>query len=308
VQDFIAVCARRYPLLEVELWPVLVQGVEAPAQLIAALSGIAQLLGRYDAIVITRGGGSAQDLFCFNDEALVRAVAASLVPVISAIGHEIDTTLCDFVSDLRAPTPSAAAELLTPDIAALQSRAMAAQRKLALLMQRKLEPNWQRLDADRRRLDVQSPTRKLQQMQQRLLRARQALQKHAELATARAQGRLAQAQVRLRTQAPHVRTARLKQQLEQLKSRLQRAPHVRFDSANLRLQNAQQALRTLSPERTLERGYAVVFDAAGKVLSRSQFAQLGERITIRLQDGELTSEVQSKSDVQSKKGNPDTYE
>jgi len=144
IRDILNILGRRYPLAEVLTVPVQVQGDAAPPQLIAAL----EALNRTDAdvIIIGRGGGSLEDLWAFNDEKLARAVAASRIPVISAVGHETDFTVCDFVADLRAPTPSAAAELAVPDRQSLLSYIGNLQQKSAAVLGRRLEAEQKRLD------------------------------------------------------------------------------------------------------------------------------------------------------------------
>jgi exodeoxyribonuclease VII large subunit len=175
-QDIQNILRRRYPLVEVILSPALVQGIDAPPQIVAAL----QRLNDYtnvDVIILARGGGSLEDLWCFNHETVVRAVAASRIPVVTGVGHEIDFTLVDFAADLRAPTPSAAAEVVTPDMAALRNNV----RVLAARLDNAIDGT---LDADRRQIETQrrwlarlSPDRQVQNARQRIddLTARMAL-------------------------------------------------------------------------------------------------------------------------------------
>ena len=176
VRDVLSVLGRRFPLLEVDVLPSLVQGEGAAAQ-IASLLRRAGASGRYDAVLLTRGGGSLEDLWAFNDEALARAIAASPVPVVSAVGHETDFSLADFAADLRAPTPSAAAELLVPDRRDLQARIQNLQRRLSMLQTHRLRDAMQRVDRASLRLQALRPQARLQalclrqQQAQRRLRA-----------------------------------------------------------------------------------------------------------------------------------------
>ena len=174
VRDVLSVLARRFPLIEVDVLPVPVQG-EGAAASIRAMLAKANACGRYDALLLTRGGGSLEDLWCFNDEALARDIASSSVPVVAAIGHEIDFTLAEFAADLRAATPSAAAELLVPDRAELTSRLAQYQRRLATAISRRLASNAQRSDQAWFRLRAQSPGARLERGQQRLATLRQRL-------------------------------------------------------------------------------------------------------------------------------------
>lgn len=166
IRDIESVLARRWPLLEVELLPVPVQGATA-APAIARMLRAAYAAGRHDALLLARGGGSLEDLWCFNDEALLRCIAESPVPVVAAIGHEVDFTLADFVADLRAPTPSAAAELLVPDRAAMQARLVQAHAMLARQLARRIERLRQRTDHAGLRLQAQRPQRRLERGRER---------------------------------------------------------------------------------------------------------------------------------------------
>ena len=174
IHDVLSVLARRFPLLPIELWPVPVQGTEAAPALLHALQGVIDC-GRYDAVLITRGGGSLEDLWPFNDEALVRLVAASPVPVVSAIGHEVDFSLLDFAADLRAPTPSVAAELLSPSAQDLSHRLDQQQAKLFRSINAKIQTLAQKSDLVALRLQSNKPLQRLiigkqtlQQLQMRL--------------------------------------------------------------------------------------------------------------------------------------------
>lgn len=166
-QDVLNVIRRRYPLLPVVLSPTLVQGKEAPPQIIAALDRLNQR-DDIDLILLVRGGGSLEDLWCFNDEAVVRAVAASRLPVVTGVGHEIDFTLVDFAADRRAPTPSAAAELITPDGALLAQQVRALRARMDSLLSSQLEQLRQNLNATQRWLARLSPTYQVQNARQRI--------------------------------------------------------------------------------------------------------------------------------------------
>lgn len=166
-QDVLNVIRRRYPLLPVVLSPTLVQGKEAPPQIIAALDRLNQR-DDIDLILLVRGGGSLEDLWCFNDEAVVRAVAVSRLPVVTGVGHEIDFTLVDFAADRRAPTPSAAAELITPDGALLAQQVRALRARMDSLLSSQLEQLRQNLNATQRWLARLSPTYQVQNARQRI--------------------------------------------------------------------------------------------------------------------------------------------
>ena len=166
-QDVCNVLRRRFPLAQVWLSPAAVQGIDAPAQLRAALARL-NARAEVDVILLIRGGGSIEDLWAFNDEALARAIAASRLPVVSGVGHETDFSIADFVADLRAPTPSAAAELVTPDLGEVQQQLTGAQGRLEALQRARLALLADRLGASRRSLMHLSPLRELATLRQRL--------------------------------------------------------------------------------------------------------------------------------------------
>lgn len=295
VHDFLTVLARRFPATQVEIWPVLVQGDQAAAQMCAALAGIARLPGRYDVIVLTRGGGSTQDLSCFNNEALVRAVAASPVPIVVAVGHEIDSTLCDFAADLRAATPTAAAELITPDQYKLRADLQARLRILQRLIARVLEPRQQRLDYTRRLLDAHAPQQRLSAASERLTRARLALLRLSAVAQHLAQARLAALRPRLAMQHPGAQLQASYATLTALQARLALLIRQNFERLEHQLAITNAALSGLSPTRTLERGYVLVraLDGtqAGRVLSSAVQVARPSQICLSFYDGDLVAQV-----------------
>jgi len=195
-QDILNVLRRRYPLVEVILAPTLVQGEDAPRQIVRAIQ-ILNSLEQYgetnpDVILVARGGGSIEELWAFNDERVVRAIAASNIPVVSGVGHEIDFTLADFVADVRAPTPSAAAEIITPDINDLRLQNDALSARLDELMQDRLDVARADLTNLQRALRLLSPATQAQQARRRIgelaIRLNSAAQSHTELARVRVEG------------------------------------------------------------------------------------------------------------------------
>jgi exodeoxyribonuclease VII large subunit len=201
IRDVLTVIARRFPLLPVDILPSPVQGAEAVpvlrAQLRAAIAA-----GRHDVILITRGGGSLEDLWAFNDEGLARDIAASPVPIVAAIGHEVDVTLAELAADLRAPTPSAAAESIAPDGAQLARQLRLLGQRLRRDTTRHLQGLAQRLDSARLRLQSRDPRRQLEHMRERALAARQRLLLAMRNGLANRRGRLATSATALRSQAP----------------------------------------------------------------------------------------------------------
>lgn len=166
-QDILNVLTRRYPLIEVILSPTLVQGEDAPGQIVQAIQAL-NALGVCDVILVARGGGSLEELWAFNDERVVRAISASRTPVVSGVGHEIDFTLADFAADLRAPTPSAAAEMITPDIVEIRQDVDALGIRLDQLLQERIAEERSRIDTLRRALRILSPRSQIQLARERV--------------------------------------------------------------------------------------------------------------------------------------------
>jgi exodeoxyribonuclease VII large subunit len=288
--DIQNVLARRYPLCELILAPAQVQGVEAPATIIAALNAL-QEDGRADVIIVGRGGGSAEDLACFNDEKLARAIFAASVPVISAVGHETDFTIADFVADHRAPTPSAAAEIVTAAqhqiedrIAALDARVLRAARYHLVLARQRLTavsvPAMRaRLESllGRRAQRLDDLTYRLQGAAARRLRTRSA--------------QLSQLTARLARHNPAARLALTRRRLDRANDSLRRLAHAALTARASRLDRAATRLHALSPLAVLDRGYALVYSSDGKLLRDAANAHRDDTIDIRLAKGNLAAKV-----------------
>ena len=268
VRDIISVLARRFPSIPVVIYPAAVQGESAPAELVAALATAVQR-DECDVLLIARGGGSLEDLMAFNDEELARAIADCAIPIVSAVGHEVDFTIADFVADVRAPTPSVAAEVVVPDrgdwLRAIDSLAT----RIIRLGRRSLEDLGQSLDWLSRRLVQTSPSASLERSSERLHNLQYRLSASAQRSLERTNGKVHDLQLRLTNSA-------------------QRS----LADVTHRLQLAARGLNSVSPLATLERGYASVEEAAsGKVLLRSTDVSAGDDIRARLSDGELIATV-----------------
>ncbi len=251
IHDMCTVMTRRFPNLEIRLYPCLVQGEAAPATIIAGIRyfNAAPADGwRADLLIVARGGGSFEDLFCFNDEALVRTLAASEIPTVSAVGHETDYTLCDFAADVRAGTPSIAAEIAVPVKAELDASLKALNERLVAALRAKGEWFAQRLDQLAETLSA-SLTLAASRGETRLLRAR---------------------------------------------TRLEAASRLALTRAESRLREAAKSLALLSPYGVLERGYALVTDAAGAVVKDAAALAAGDALSVRLAKGRATAVVAEK--------------
>lgn len=287
VRDVLHVLERRFPLLPVDLLPVPVQGETAAAQIVATLERV-YAAGRHDLVLLTRGGGSLEDLWAFNDENLVRALAAAPVPTVSAIGHEIDFSLCDLAADLRAATPSAAAELIVPDRLALRREVAQQRRRLTRAWERRRGNAQQRLDQAWLRLHAQRPQTRLARSRERGQGLRQqldrALRQHLQQARVRAHALLRA----LAAQAPQQRLGRERQRLLATNRRLRQGWATAERQRRQQTQALARALAAVSPLATLQRGYAILQrEDDGMVVRSAAQASEGERLRARLAEGEL---------------------
>lgn len=262
VQDFVRILVRRGWRGRVVVLPAKVQGEGAAAEMIAMLA-LAQELGIFDLLVIGRGGGSLEDLWAFNEEPLVRAVAASAVPIISAVGHEIDFTLCDFAADARAETPSAAAELISSHFVAVAERAMQAGEALESVLESAVARATERLDHARSRLRLLSPDAQIEQGFLRL----------DDLTNRLAAALRGGAQVR-------------RQQFADARAALERvSPEGRVQLESHRLLSLWKRLQAASPASVLNRGFAIVRDEGGQPVMRRARVQAGQRLATEFADG-----------------------
>lgn len=288
IRDIISVFGRRAPQVELNLIPTAVQGREAIAQIVRAIR-LADGLG-FDALILARGGGSLEDLWCFNEEAVARAVAACATPIVSAVGHETDVSISDFVADVRAPTPSAAAELLAPDSSGIRQRLDGLQRRLLLRMQNRLSHDRLRLDSLTRRL--RHPGERLRQQAQRLDDLDMRLRRAFLLSLNQRRERLARAETRLAAQHPGRNLKLLAQRLDSLAERLPRAMRELLKDRRQRFQAQLQTLQVVSPLATLARGYSILLDDQGQAIRSAEQTRNGQRLTARLDQGELLVRVE----------------
>ena len=288
LHDIISVFARRAPHVKLTLIPSAVQGREATAQLVRAL----ELADRaeFDAIILARGGGSLEDLWCFNEEILARAIVQCSTPIVSAVGHETDVSISDFIADVRAPTPSAAAELLAPNRLELLTQLRSIERSLSLRLQGALTRKSAQLQSLRQRL--RHPRERLQQHQQRLDNLALRLQRSIKTQRQQRSQHLDHLQVRLSVQHPQQSLLAHQQQLKQLQQRLLRTAQQHLLHSKQRLQVLMQALHVISPLATLERGYSILSTADQQQIIRSvNEVHTSQHLQARLTDGVLTLQV-----------------
>jgi exodeoxyribonuclease VII large subunit len=288
IRDIISVFKRRAPQVELTLIPTAVQGREATAQIVRALQ-LADRAG-FDALILARGGGSLEDLWCFNEETVARAVAACQTPIVSAVGHETDVSISDFVADVRAPTPSAAAELLAPHSAGLQQRLDDLRRRLLLRLQQRLQHD--RLHLQQLTQRLRHPRERLQQQAQRVDDLEQRLLRAIDRRLSISRERLARLDTHLAAQHPGRALALLRQRLDHLEVRLPRAMQLGLQQRRQQLQGLAQTLQVVSPLATLGRGYSILLDERGQAIHSAAQTTPGQRLHARLGEGQLELRVE----------------
>ncbi len=292
LHDILHVLRRRDPSLPVVIYPTAVQGDDAPGQIVRAIE-LANARQECDVLIVGRGGGSLEDLWSFNDERVARAIFASRIPVVSAVGHETDVTIADFVADLRAPTPSAAAEIVSRNQTELLRQIQSAQQRLEMAMDFFIANRTRRFTQLNHRLQQQHPQLRLARQQTVLEKLRQrmrvALDSQLKQATQR-QRRVAQ---RLNQQNPQPRIWRAQTRIQQLEYRLAESLRAQLSVTRERFGKAVTHLEAVSPLSTLARGYSVTTAADGKVLKQAKQVRTGDTLTTRLADGWVESEVKS---------------
>ena len=294
VRDILHVLARRFPAAAVLIYPVPVQGVQAAAEIVAALE-LACRRAECDVLILARGGGSLEDLWAFNDERLARAIAAASIPVVTGIGHEVDFTIADFAADVRAPTPSAAAELVVPDAEEWRNAFARFAVRLQRAMRRRLESNNERLRWLTGRASLVSPAarlgaqaQRLDELEQSLVRAlRRRLFEHAE--------RLRRLTRRAALVSPATRLTQQLQRLEDLRQELYRAWRQALSSRREKLLPLVRTLNAVSPLATLHRGYAIVSVDGGDILRNAADVKPGTIIEARLAHGRIRAKVEGPS-------------
>ncbi len=290
IRDILTVLKRRFAGIPVTVIPVPVQG-QAAAPAIARAIDLANATGLFDVLIVGRGGGSLEDLWPFNEEIVARAIYNSAMPIVSAVGHEVDFTIADFVADVRAATPSAAAELLSPNQSDWLNTFKNYENQLIRLTKQHIKQLLMRTQHLRTRLrhpgiKLQHQSQALDQLELRLTRAMKAQLKASTIR----QGQLNQ---RLKQLHPQTRINLHKQTLTYLNKQIQQGMRSKLHELQLRFQQQAQRLNTVSPLNTLERGYAIVTKKDGSVVQKIGQVTSGEDIVTRLSDGKIYSQVKS---------------
>ncbi|EMD1715834.1 exodeoxyribonuclease VII large subunit [Providencia stuartii] len=290
LHDILHILRRRDPSLPVVIYPTAVQGDQAPAQIARAIE-LANKRGECDVLIVGRGGGSLEDLWAFNEEIVARAIFASRLPIVSAVGHETDITIADFVADVRAPTPSAAAELVSRNQVELIRQLHSAQQRLEMAMDYYLAGQQQRFSRLQHRLQQQHPQLRLARQQHQLSLLNQKLTQTitrrlqtAQLRHDQLQRRLSQQDLRPQLQLQH-------RSLQQTQYHLQNMMTELLNSYKQRFAVACSKMETVSPLATLARGFSISETSDGAVLKKTSQVKLGQKLKTRLNDGWVESEV-----------------
>lgn len=292
LRDILSILARRFPAIPVLIYPVPVQGVEAAPAIVRMLD-IAGHSGECDVLILARGGGSLEDLWAFNEESVARAIRRSKVPVVTGVGHEVDVTIADFAADRRAATPSAAAELVSPEAAEWRLQLAANVRRLARHTQRRVADERKSLLTLSRRLV--HPRRRLFDLSQGLDALLARLARAAAQASVTRRARLTSADARLRQRDPSQVLSGHRATWRQLTQRLHHASGHNLVARHSLLAGLVRAMEAVSPGRTLDRGYAIVTRVEdGKLVRASNQVAVGEEIHTRLASGQLRSTVKKR--------------
>jgi exodeoxyribonuclease VII large subunit len=291
IRDILTVLRRRFAAVPVIIYPVAVQGENAKYEIAKAIV-TANYLKHCDVLILARGGGSLEDLWAFNEEMVARAIFASQIPVISGVGHETDVTIADFVADLRAATPSAAAEHATPNQQQWLLKFNELETRLQQHLQRQLREQQQKIDWLNGRLQQQHPQQKLTRKQQRLGEMEIRLKKAVQLVLAHNRRTIETQTARLWRCSPLLAIRRNQQQQIYLGERLITATNSCLKHNNQRLLNASQTLHAVSPLATLSRGYALVSEqSSGQIIRSAEQLKVGDEVMTRLAKGHFTSQV-----------------
>ncbi|PZE22048.1 exodeoxyribonuclease VII large subunit [Paenibacillus xerothermodurans] len=306
VRDIIITLQRRHPNVPVLLYPVLVQGTQAAPSIVKAIQAMNQM-NEVDVLIVGRGGGSLEELWAFNEESVARSIFASTIPIISAVGHETDFTIADFVADLRAATPTAAAELAVPHHQELRQQLTYLRQQLHSGLTRQLTRSRERLSRAQRSPSLQNPRRQLLlQPTQRLDRTREQLSYKMRARLARLQERSMKLDRRLSAFNPKEQTVFARRRLGSSVRQLHQAMQTTKKHKRQDLLAAIRQLDALSPLKVMQRGYSLVYDEKEKQLIKSiQQVQIGDVLKLRLMDGKVDCHVWSMEERQNDKAGND---
>ncbi|GAE24606.1 exodeoxyribonuclease VII large subunit [Halalkalibacter wakoensis JCM 9140] len=287
IRDIIITLKRRYPMAQVTLLPVLVQGEQAPSSITRAIKQ-ADLAGCFDCLIVGRGGGSIEELWAFNDEEVVRAISDAHVPIISAVGHETDFTISDFVADLRAPTPTGAAELAVPDQQEVRRSLSMLKVRLKKLMKDHVAAESAKLERLKRSYAFRYPEQLIQQKEQQLDGFLDRLKRGILQTVTEPAKQLKHIDKTLQMLHPQVRVQKATEETKQLQTALIKAMKEQVKSKRIPFEKSISELHLLSPLRLMDRGYSLIYDQnTDSLIKSTKQVQVGSKVDIRLKDGNV---------------------
>ncbi|MCM3788384.1 exodeoxyribonuclease VII large subunit [Domibacillus indicus] len=292
IRDILTTINRRYPSAEVLIYPALVQGERAPESIVRQLQKVNQD-GRADVVIAGRGGGSIEELWAFNEEAVARAIRSSKVPVISAVGHETDFTIADFAADLRAPTPTAAAEMAVPHVEEVSERIKAKESRLMRAASEMVRSSRNRHQAVMNSYVMRNPEALYRQQFERADRLHEQLIRSTNALIDRKKTTVQHASFRLSRTGPGPRIAYETEQLEKLKKSLYRLTQSIVNEKKSTFGRHIAMLEALSPLKVMERGYSLVYSEEKELIKTVQDVQQGDRIHVQMADGTIYAQVDS---------------
>ncbi|OAJ75756.1 exodeoxyribonuclease VII large subunit [Brevibacillus sp. SKDU10] len=297
IRDIITTIKRRYPQAEIMLAPAIVQGVEAPASIIRAIRHINQY--QVDVMIVGRGGGSIEELWAFNDEAVARAIVASQVPVISAVGHETDYTIADFVADIRAATPTAAAELAVPHYLEWLERIKQLDHRLARALQTQLQEKRTHLQRLQQSYGLKNPLRRVEERRQRIDEVTLRLSAMVKMKVVRKREQVSHVKKRLKQIRLERQVAERRDQVNRMESQLTQYMKQKTERSRQAWLSLVQHLDALSPLRVMQRGFSLSYKDDALIKS-VEGIEVGDQLMIRYQDGKIMTTV---TDIERKEEN-----
>jgi exodeoxyribonuclease VII large subunit len=292
IRDIITTIKRRYPIGEVLVYPALVQGEKAPASVAEAIHKVNED-PTIDVLIIGRGGGSIEELWAFNEEIVADAIAGSVIPIISAVGHETDFTIADFVADLRAPTPTAAGELAVPHIDDLLERVMNRKLRLIKAFKNRLNHDRQRLETLRRSYSLRNPHLVYQQKMEQLDRLNEKMDRAATSRLKEQQDHTAQLTERMRRLHPDRMIKLQGERLQSIQNRLEKQYASGLKEKRQQFLSILSTMEALSPLKVMERGYSLSYNEDDSLITSVAQVQKGQSLTVRVKDGQIHCKADS---------------
>ncbi|KAB7708810.1 exodeoxyribonuclease VII large subunit [Bacillus aerolatus] len=292
VRDIITTIQRRYPVAEMLIYPALVQGGNAAPSIVSAIQQ-ANRDERADVLIVGRGGGSIEELWAFNEEEVAKAIRSSIIPVISAVGHETDITIADFAADRRAPTPTAGAEMAVPHLEEVLEKVFVRKTRIIRAMSEKIRRERKRYETARNSYIIRNPQALYRQQAERLDRLTEMLSKEQTVYIKNTAAKISDLTSRLQRSHPEKKIQEANRQMNRLDASLAREMTLLLKNKEEVFRRQVSMLHALSPLKIMDRGYSLVYNEKNKLVKSSSDVQTGEQLKVQLADGSLTCQIQS---------------